>query len=674
MDLSVESNQLLNNLPCGYIITSNEGLILYANQFILNLLQKENRSVVGKQNIKVLFSDGVKIYFETHLQPILNRTGKLESISLEVVRSDDTLVAVLVNVNRPDSIEEEKVYHYTFFDSTQIKKSESELLFANQIQNQLLEELKLINENYALINHQLEESEVFYKKQSEIHKHISEAGLVGGWELDLVKDELIWSEMTKKIYEIDIKTQPTLQQGISFIKDDDTRMRIRNVVIDSIKTGKPFDEEMQIVTAKGNEVWIRALGFVTTTKDRNIKLAPAHSNFMLAPEDDGEQTISIFGTFQDIDEQKKMILLLEKSNISIANDNKYLKSIVENNLFYIVRTDLEGNYTYCNPYYLETFGGEAKDWIGKSSMDSILPEDHKICLDTIYKCFANPDKSHLVILRKPTKSGINSIEWEFLILKDAKGNFTEILCIGYEITPLLKKQEELISLLDITSIQNIRLQNFTHTISHNIRSHVANLKGIISITDLEKFEDRKMAWELIVNTVSSLDETIHNLNEIIGIQSQKKLEMVNVNISTEINKVLQGINLLMESCGVQIFYDFDENDSLITNATYFENIFSNLISNSIKYKSAYKIPEIHISYFQKDKYKVICVKDNGLGINLKRHSDKLFGMYNTFHGNNDAKGLGLFIIKTQIEALGGKIEVESMEGEGTAFYVYFLQE
>jgi two-component system aerobic respiration control sensor histidine kinase ArcB len=65
------------------------------------------------------------------------------------------------------------------------------------------------------------------------------------------------------------------------------------------------------------------------------------------------------------------------------------------------------------------------------------------------------------------------------------------------------------------------------------------------------------------------------------------------------------------------------------------------------------------------------VQDNGRGIDLSKYRDKLFGMYNTFHGNKDAKGLGLFIVKAQIEALKGEIEVKSEVGAGTSFMVYF---
>lgn len=81
---------------------------------------------------------------------------------------------------------------------------------------------------------------------------------------------------------------------------------------------------------------------------------------------------------------------------------------------------------------------------------------------------------------------------------------------------------------------------------------------------------------------------------------------------------------------------------------------------------------MHLTAYREKNYTVLEVADNGLGINLHLHKDKLFGMYKTFHPNKDAKGIGLFITRNQIEAMGGRIEVESEENKGSVFKVHFL--
>jgi signal transduction histidine kinase len=135
--------------------------------------------------------------------------------------------------------------------------------------------------------------------------------------------------------------------------------------------------------------------------------------------------------------------------------------------------------------------------------------------------------------------------------------------------------------------------------------------------------------------------------------------------------IVDSIKVLFTNAVAKINYNFDEEAYLATNPAYLESIILNLLTNSLKYKSPARPLTIDISFFRKGDHNVFIFKDNGLGIDLNQHGEKIFGMYKTFNGNLDAKGLGLFIIKTQIEALGGKIEVESEVDQYTAFKVYF---
>jgi len=121
-------------------------------------------------------------------------------------------------------------------------------------------------------------------------------------------------------------------------------------------------------------------------------------------------------------------------------------------------------------------------------------------------------------------------------------------------------------------------------------------------------------------------------------------------------------------------YKFGLEQHLTTNLAYFESIVLNLVTNAIRYKSLHRDPVITFRVEQIKNYKALVVTDNGLGIDLIRFKDKLFGMYNTFHGNEDGTRLGLFTTKTQIEALKGRIIVESEVGLGTTFKVYFPKE
>ncbi|HEX8461112.1 MAG TPA: PAS domain-containing sensor histidine kinase [Segetibacter sp.] len=357
----------------------------------------------------------------------------------------------------------------------------------------------------------------------------------------------------------------------------------------------------------------------------------------------------------------------------IQKENDYYKSIIENNSFYIIKTDLEGRYTYLNPFFCQMLGLEAEDWIGKDSLGIIIPEDHGACINAVMECFQNPGQSHWVVLRKPGAKGIISTQWEFKMITDDEGRFLEILSIGHDITSLILRQEELETLVGVTAEQNKRLVNFTYIVSHNIRSHVANIIGIINLNDMDDSMDDKTALQIINKSTKSLDETIHNLNDIITIQSNTNLPLNNINIHSEISRIVQSIAVLVTNAGTTINYLFDKNEHLKTNSSYFESIILNLITNALKYKTPDIDLVVDLDVYIEGVFKVITFKDNGIGIDVKKYRDRLFGMYNTFHGNKDARGMGLFIIKTQIEAMKGKIEIESEAGKGTTFKIYFNQ-
>jgi PAS domain S-box-containing protein len=357
--------------------------------------------------------------------------------------------------------------------------------------------------------------------------------------------------------------------------------------------------------------------------------------------------------------------------IDIQTEDNYYRSIIENNSFYVIKTDLKGSYSYINPFFCQQFRLRSEDWLGRSSIDLIIPEDHQACIDTVQRCIVTPGESHWVILRKPHYTGTVSTQWEFKVVCDNSGNPLEVLCIGHDITSLILRQQELQALVDVTSNQNKKLLNFTYIISHNIRSHVANIIGLIELNDNGDPQDKETSWNMMKKSVDGLDTTIHNLNDVINIQTNVNLPIKKIYLQKEIAKILDSIRVLFEKDNATIKYDFDESAYLCTNPAYLESIILNLMTNAIKYKSLDRALKIELYLRTENQHQVLAFTDNGTGINLDQNGGEVFGMYKTFHGNVDAKGMGLFIVKNQIEALGGKIEVESEVDKFTTFTMFF---
>lgn len=115
--------------------------------------------------------------------------------------------------------------------------------------------------------------------------------------------------------------------------------------------------------------------------------------------------------------------------------------------------------------------------------------------------------------------------------------------------------------------------------------------------------------------------------------------------------------------------DFQQVTEFAYSRIYLESIFHNLISNAIKYRAADRIPDITIRTERKNNAVFLHVSDNGLGIDLSKNGHKIFGMHQIFHNHPEAKGIGLFMTKTQIESMGGKIAVVSEVNVGSTFTV-----
>ncbi|TGL76629.1 PAS domain-containing sensor histidine kinase [Leptospira yasudae] len=364
----------------------------------------------------------------------------------------------------------------------------------------------------------LKKKEFERSKLEEILTRTNEAAQIGSWELDLETNTRIWSKVTKAIFEVPEDYVPG-NEGARFYKNEKERKRTADKLEESIRTGKPFDLEIEIVTAKGNLVWTRSIG---------------------KPEYQNGKCIRVSGTFQNIHDQKQRELALQRT-------------------------------------------------------------------------------------------------------------------------------------LDIMNDQNDRLLNFAHIVSHNLRSHAGNITMLLKILEeSESEEERHEVVQYITKASDSLMDTILNLNEVVSIQTNKNLQNTEIVLREYIDKATRTISGEIQRYQVQIKNLVSDSIRVRCNPSYMESILLNFLTNAVKYRHPDRVPEITLSAVYEKNRLVLSIADNGLGIDMNKNGDKLFGMYKTFHNNRDAKGIGLFITKNQVEAMGGRIEVESKLNVGTTFRIVLL--
>ncbi|MCK0159989.1 ATP-binding protein [Allomuricauda sp. F6463D] len=226
-------------------------------------------------------------------------------------------------------------------------------------------------------------------------------------------------------------------------------------------------------------------------------------------------------------------------------------------------------------------------------------------------------------------------------------------------------------------VRNQQLEDFYYVVAHNLKAPVSSMSIIVDM--LRKSKNEKTTLELlpklatISNSITTLTEDVLTY---VSILNNKDLEVENVNLLLMLKDLENEMLATLEDNNAKdfnIIYKLDAWHSIKCSKFYMKSILQNLLSNAIKYRRQDVDSHIIFESTWENNQKVLYVKDNGLGIDLDKHKDNLFKLYKRFHRNYSGKGMGLFIVKSQLEAMNASIKAESEEGQGTLFKIKFNQ-
>ncbi|KLT68014.1 sensor histidine kinase [Flavobacterium sp. ABG] len=259
-----------------------------------------------------------------------------------------------------------------------------------------------------------------------------------------------------------------------------------------------------------------------------------------------------------------------------------------------------------------------------------------------------------------------------VVERDAAGRSLKIIGTHSDVSFQKEKELELKRELEVYKERNNRLLNFSHIVSHNLNAHAGNFKVLLDLIDSEESFDDKVETIKYLRAVSGdLSKTIEDLSQIVNVQNNTEINVETLNLNSYLSRVLNIVNAYSESNNVTILKNVSPEAVVRFNPAYLESVLQNLSTNAIKYADPEKPLIVEFNFFIENGKKTFTVKDNGLGIDLEKYGNLIFGMYKTFHKNEKANGLGLYITKNQIESMNGKITVESKVGVGTTFKIVF---
>ena len=329
----------------------------------------------------------------------------------------------------------------------------------------------------------------------------------------------------------------------------------------------------------------------------------------------------------------------------------------------------DGSFKKANPAFQSLLGYTEKELMSRPISDFIYQED-KETTAKYRKSLLNNIPLLNFENRYATKEGeIVWLSWTSVAIPDEK----LVYAIAKNITHLKKlDQERNLLLTDLTKL-NSDLKQFTYTNSHDLRSPVSNLLAVFELLDSSKIKDKETLdlLELFRLSAESLKDTLNEYVDTLIDQGHRNASVANLCLQEALDNTRQSIGSLIQNANATFHVDFSEVKEVSFNKNYLESIFLNLITNSIKYAKPDLKPVITIISKKVDGCNQLIYTDNGLGFDMQKVKDKIFGLHQKFHNHIDSKGIGLYLVYNHIRNLGGNIDVESAPNKGTTFTISF---
>lgn len=466
------------------------------------------------------------------------------------------------------------------------------------------------------------------------------AAKVGSWETDLSNLKVYWSDQTYLIFELDKKDfSPTHETFLSYVHPED-KEKVDNAFRQSFSTDQFNTIQHRIITPKGN------IKFV----EERWKVSFNTNN----------EPVRVFGTCQDI------------SETMVYEEKLALSSLIVNSSHdVILSTTLDGIITSWNSGAEKVLGYSSNEAIGQS-IYMLIPDElqeEEVNITKSIKDRKVIDRYETVRIKKD-----GTLLDVSLTVSPIVNEFNRVIGsskIMRDISAQKASEYEKAQIMNDLIQRNKDLEQFAYIVSHNLRAPVANIIGVTNFFKMPDIEpDEKLVMiEALNHSAIALDNVIKDLSLILQIRREINEQKTIIHFSEIINEIKLSVENLIKSEKVQIAFDFSAIDQITTIKSYIYSIFYNLISNSIKYKQPDIPPVIKIKSSLVENQIVLHFSDNGMGIDLKKNKDSVFGLYKRFHHNIEGKGMGLFMVKTQVETLGGKISIRSEPNKGTEFKI-----
>lgn len=489
-----------------------------------------------------------------------------------------------------------------------------------------------------------QELEIELSKTKLILNQKSSVAKIGSWDYDIQNETLNWTPVVNKIFGVSADYKPTLDKAYKFYLEGNFRKTIKNVVKQAIESGKPWNEKLKLRQENGTIIWVNSIG------------RPKYS--------DGKCT-RVIGTLQNITDTIEL-----NTEQLIAQPNEY--PLFEKVPFGLAIIDFAtGNILDVNEEFIKLTAFAKEYFLGHNFKNFINGHIKNKSVDLQNQLKEHGSFNAVKFVYKNQKKHNINIKMTGTLVEGITG-IKSILCTFENITSQTKLERNLKHTIASAREKNEQLLNFAHMVSHNLKTHATNFSLLLNFLNDETGKvQRNKYMNMLFSASDNLSETIKGLREIVAVKSSINDEKKSLSLNESLFVVEQNVAGLLKETNGKIINEIPEITQVKALPAYQNSILTNCITNAIKYRSDDKKPIIILSIKENKNYTILSIEDNGLGIDLEKYGNELFGLYKTFHRNKESRGIGLYITKNQMDAMNGKITVESKPNEGTTFRFHF---
>ncbi len=336
---------------------------------------------------------------------------------------------------------------------------------------------------------------------------------------------------------------------------------------------------------------------------------------------------------------------------------------------YLCIAGFDGYFRKINPAFIKVMGYTQEELFSSPISQFVHPLDKHNTAETRAKILEGIPLVHFQN-RYITKAG--EIVWLTWTSVPVPGKEL-IYAISKNITHLKKLEEDRhFRIRDLTTV-NSGLTKLSYTTSHDLRAPVNNLISLIELLDLSKIEDEEtlLYLDMLGKSVQRLKTTLNEQVDHLRENKLLKHGLEAVNLKVILHSIIDSLGSIIENTKTIFEIDLSESEILEVNKFYLHSIFLNLITNSIKYCKPGIPPVISIVSKRNETGTQILFSDNGIGLDIEKAGNKLFELHQVFTEHHDSNGIGLYLVKSYMNSLGGEVKVSSEKNVGTTFILSF---